>query len=213
MTIFMTRFLLKLSLVLVVAFAAFNAAARALGTLQPPNPALVGFTEGCEGKPQPCWYGIVPGVTTAEEANQIAQKQQFRQVVSGAYPLAFEPASNSGLIFIGLNYDLSQIVKGIILYFDERIRLGNVLSVTGSPDKIYIFDMLRKTKLVHHYSNSYIHIDPDGGIDRLSLYRSGVNHLTLSTTTHTRSITVLPWEGFKRPSYYCRLNPALAFCN
>lgn len=45
----MTHFLLKLSLILVAAFAVFNVAARALGTLQPPNPALAGFTEGCEG--------------------------------------------------------------------------------------------------------------------------------------------------------------------
>lgn len=64
----MTRFLLKLSLILLAAFAVFNVAARAFGTLQPPNPALAGFTEGCEGKPQPCWYGIVPGVTTEAEA-------------------------------------------------------------------------------------------------------------------------------------------------
>ncbi len=39
---------------------------RALGTTQPPNPALRGFIEGCEDQPQPCWYGIVPGVTRRE---------------------------------------------------------------------------------------------------------------------------------------------------
>lgn len=67
----MTRFLLKLSLILMSTFAVFNVAARALGTLQPPNPALAGFTEGCEGKPQPCWYGLVPGETKAETARNI----------------------------------------------------------------------------------------------------------------------------------------------
>jgi hypothetical protein len=39
-------------------------AARALGGTQPTHPALRGFTEGCEGKPQPCWYGIVPDQNT-----------------------------------------------------------------------------------------------------------------------------------------------------
>jgi hypothetical protein len=41
---------------------------RALGTAFPlvDNPDLVGFFAGCDGQPQPCWYGIIPGKTTAE---------------------------------------------------------------------------------------------------------------------------------------------------
>ena len=34
---------------------------------QPPHPALVGFDVDCENKPDPCWFGIVPGVTPIEE--------------------------------------------------------------------------------------------------------------------------------------------------
>jgi hypothetical protein len=59
----MTRVFLKLSMPLLVLFTVVGLAAPAVGGTQPTHPALWGFTEGCEGKPQPCWYGIVPGVT------------------------------------------------------------------------------------------------------------------------------------------------------
>jgi hypothetical protein len=65
------RFYLKIILLCILALLALNMAARTLGSTEPPNPALEGFTVGCEGKLQPCWYGIVPGVTTVEEATTI----------------------------------------------------------------------------------------------------------------------------------------------
>lgn len=49
----MTRFLLKLALLMILLLTITSLAARALGGTQPPNPVLGGFTEGCEGKPQP----------------------------------------------------------------------------------------------------------------------------------------------------------------
>lgn len=60
------RLYVKLILVFTLIGVAFSLVARTLGSTQPPNPALRGFTEGCEDKPQPCWYGIVPGVTKRE---------------------------------------------------------------------------------------------------------------------------------------------------
>jgi hypothetical protein len=52
-------------------FLAGSIAAKAIGSLQPPSPAMRGFIEGCEDKPQPCWYNIVPGISTVEQANKI----------------------------------------------------------------------------------------------------------------------------------------------
>jgi hypothetical protein len=64
-------FYLKRILPLTLFFLVFSLAARAVGTTQPVNPALRGFVEGCEDKSQPCWFGIVPGRTTAEQAYRI----------------------------------------------------------------------------------------------------------------------------------------------
>jgi hypothetical protein len=60
----MSRLLFKFTLVITFAFALIDLVALMLGSTQPPNPVLRGFTENCEHQPQPCWYGIVPGVTT-----------------------------------------------------------------------------------------------------------------------------------------------------
>jgi hypothetical protein len=71
------RFYLKLNLPIAIIFLGLSLAARALGTTQPPNPALSGFTEGCEDKPQPCWYGIVPGVTNWEDSLPVIEAHGF----------------------------------------------------------------------------------------------------------------------------------------
>ncbi|NWG16744.1 MAG: hypothetical protein HXY41_08925, partial [Chloroflexi bacterium] len=78
----MTRFLLIPMSLLLVVFAALSAAARAVGTWQPPNPVLTGFIADCEDKPQPCWYGIVPGVTTMHEARTVLSNQDYHFIDS-----------------------------------------------------------------------------------------------------------------------------------
>jgi len=45
--------------------------ARTVGKGQPPNPATAGFTQGCDAKPQPCWYGVVPGITSGGDAYRL----------------------------------------------------------------------------------------------------------------------------------------------
>lgn len=68
---------LKVTLILVAALMTISIGAKAVGALQPPNPALRGFVEGWEGKPQPCWYGILPEATTRADAEKIAGKLGF----------------------------------------------------------------------------------------------------------------------------------------
>jgi hypothetical protein len=65
----------------VIGFSFISTAMIALGGTQPPHPALRGFIEGCEGVPQPCWYGIVPGVTTYQQADTLLRQAGFE--VSG----------------------------------------------------------------------------------------------------------------------------------
>ncbi|MEO8608337.1 MAG: hypothetical protein ABI690_10665 [Chloroflexota bacterium] len=73
----MTNIYLKLVAPFLVVLLALAIFARLLGTAQPPNPALRGFVEGCEGQPQPCWYGIVPGVTDEETARFNVKKAGY----------------------------------------------------------------------------------------------------------------------------------------
>jgi len=83
--------LIRLAIILTIPIAllclTLSLTARALGGTQPPHPVLCGFVEGCESKLQPCWYGIVPGVTTTEEAQSLLEQYglttQVHEVHSG----------------------------------------------------------------------------------------------------------------------------------
>jgi hypothetical protein len=67
----MLRFCIHLSLLLIAVSGLLAITMSALASTQPMHPALRGFVEGCENVSQPCWYGIVPGVTSAQEADRI----------------------------------------------------------------------------------------------------------------------------------------------
>ena len=73
----MTIIYLKLVTPVLVVLVIMACVARSLGAAQPPNPALRGFVEGCEDQPQPCWYGIVPGVTDEESARSSVKKAGY----------------------------------------------------------------------------------------------------------------------------------------
>lgn len=75
----MPRLLLKCALIATGMFALMGLIARSVGGTQPLNPALHGFTEGCEDKPQPCWYGIVPDVMTMSEIEKILIKLGYKE--------------------------------------------------------------------------------------------------------------------------------------
>jgi hypothetical protein len=69
---------LRLTAPLLIFLALLTLAARTLGGHQTEHPALRGFSEECEGKPQPCWYGIVPGVTHTAEIDEALAAHGFQ---------------------------------------------------------------------------------------------------------------------------------------
>ena len=67
----MVRFYIRFSLILIVLFAVCVIMFIAVGSIQPINPALRGFVEGCEGVTTLCWHGIVSGETSLDIAQEI----------------------------------------------------------------------------------------------------------------------------------------------
>jgi hypothetical protein len=96
--------------------------ARALGSTQPPNPALQGFMEGCEGKPQPCWYGIVPGVTTVAQAKNILSNY------FNGDPNRLESSL--------CDFEIADFELDVISLTCRGVHLGDVMSVIGVPDEV-----------------------------------------------------------------------------
>jgi hypothetical protein len=135
----MTRLCFKLALPVVVTFTILAVVARALGNTQPPNPVIVGFTTGCENKPQPCWNGIVPGVTTVNEAIEILQ-------TSGWDVSRIEISSDVGFTAKKTgdetcSAETNQVVSegGPIWRYDVTCaswRVGDFLALLGKPQAI-----------------------------------------------------------------------------
>ncbi|MBI5666453.1 MAG: hypothetical protein HZC41_00475 [Chloroflexi bacterium] len=135
----MTRFFLKLIPVVLIAFLVTNAAARALGTLQPTHPALEGMLDGCQSKTQPCWYGIVPGKTDVQEARNILLSHRLRPVRSApvySYFARTTVAAGGCDVELFSAYPF-QKVSSVRLQKCSHLALGDILAVVGIPDALH----------------------------------------------------------------------------
>ncbi|MBZ0281780.1 MAG: hypothetical protein K8L97_13660 [Anaerolineae bacterium] len=209
----MIRIYLRLAIPLLAIFIALNIAARAFGSTQAPNPVLRGFTEGCEGKPQPCWYGIVPGVTSLAEADRIIRQQNFikRQ---NTIVVIYDTFSNSPIssLTIGISASQPDKVQGLALDLTENIRLGDLLIQFDEPDWIDIHDNFRLTDLIYASENGTISL------------RTGIQSRFYPFQQNFEAIGLLPvkpiyenysynWYGFMPSWRYCQRRPLAAFCN
>ena len=113
-------------------------AAKGFGSLQPPHPILQGFTQGCEGKPQPCWYGIEPTTASWSEVIHNLKQAAFTVTermdkVTGLTSIeGFNETSNCSVRF---NYGGSQAGGGRII-LDCPIQLGDYILIAGAPETI-----------------------------------------------------------------------------
>src|SRR5689334_13487986 len=93
------NFYLRLIAALQILFIVCGFAMNSLGSTQPTPSAFRGFVEGCEGIPQPCWYGILPGTTELNDALIMLQDRNFELHYSGSnYSEYIQPQSDDGCI-------------------------------------------------------------------------------------------------------------------
>ncbi len=108
------RLLLKLSLLVVPALTITILVARMFGSTQPPNSFVSGFNDNCEYQAQPCWYGIIPGTTTIDQAKT--------DLLNAGYSID----STSTLQLSATKPTDNDCQKTIIL-FDSRVKQINIL--------------------------------------------------------------------------------------
>jgi len=217
----MTRFLLKLAILLAFVLTFTSLAARALGSMQPPNPALRGFTEGCKNKPQPCIYGIVPGLTTIHDAQKQVERLGYDLYSSEEKILHYsnlvgsrkktEPCSN-----IHLRNDNNLIVYNIFFVGCDGLTIGE-LSFLGFPER-----MLQGPELLIQIGEYSVIQISQYGFKNGEFYlkewspNSIVNNLDIGSSTSGAHIALelagFNWRGFLPYWRYCQLEPTSSDC-
>lgn len=205
----MPRFLLALTVTLTTLTFALALTARTWGETQPPHPALRGFVEGCEGKPQPCWYGIVPFQTTFEGVRSIAEREGW---------IELSPDPNKGFAWLDyLRYrvtslsetcefafgsdpesDTTQVVEITLircpLRFADVLKaytdINGILVRPGVDFSEVFFDQLHVVAVFDGYLTPFLEV---------TLYIR-----TYNITENMGTVTMLNWEGFKTWHEYCR---------
>jgi hypothetical protein len=187
-----------------VVIVCLNLTVRAVGNTQPPLPVLQPFLDGCEGKPQPCWYGVMPGTTTEQETYELmafAGTPRLANLLSGeGYSIIFrfpEPSFYCNAIFF---------VRDVIVYRaefslcrDRDIRVGDLAAlldgqqiVVSMPPNELIYDGVSMN--IEEWPNLYRH----------------VTYLTLLAPTS--DYPRYPWHGYISRWRYCQLVPYFPRC-
>jgi hypothetical protein len=237
----LTRFVLRLIPMLLLSCLSLSLVARAIGTTQPPNPALRGFVEGCKDKPQPCWYGLVPGVTSEKEAVELMVKANYtpKLTLSPSSDFFRDTCLDSGIPacyvsdnlvpgYVELIWDrcgeLGDCTEKMEIYGvsgsfgDYEVRLGDLIVATELP--VYIRHMCGWMHLEYQSATSLgIAYHRDGSfifycpsMQRISpMYPIRRLELRLLMDDSTNDIDY-SWHGFIPRWRYCKLKPELAQC-
>jgi hypothetical protein len=202
---------LKAIFVLIILFLTVAIAAKAIGSFQPINPALRGFIEGCEDKPQPCWYGIMPGVTTLEEARNILEKLGY--TLEDNLPLnGLEiPIPPDELCIIDIRYfpygDRVGKISALLFYQCPNLTYFDMLAALGRPDAV--------VQVSEPISLWYVQ-------GRLEIsdwnWAKGPAPVRLFLLFHQNpSVDIVHWEaswhGFVPRWRYCQFEPEFGYCS
>jgi hypothetical protein len=213
----MAHFSLRLLILLCSAFLLLTLVARALGQAQPPKPALAGFVEGCEGKPLPCWYGIVPGKTTVHDAAAILARAGYKiHYASGQ--LEARPVSITGC---ELELPYSDI-GDVVLQFSVRqcgpLQLGDFINILGPPTILYscyyysLYDRMPTLNLQYAGTYLYRKVSEKERFNRLALPTPYIKIEAISFSGLVLSGGI-DWHGFIAYWRYKQLEPsAVNYC-
>lgn len=186
----MSLTLLKAVSIFLIFLVTIIYAACALGAALPPNPALSGFSENCQNKPQPCWYGVLPGVTPLSDVLKMFEQRTF-QVFEHVNPqlghneyVVMNPQDHTSCVstLVPVGEDAT-----ILRLACPEIRLGDMLAAFGKPDAVY-------GTLLYYHSGLIILIHTFSAYD-------GIEFIYLNQKNAFPDCTY-PWSGFATPWRY-----------
>jgi hypothetical protein len=203
-----TRQYITLSLIVLLTSIGLTEAALVIGALQPLNPMLIGFSESCTDKPQPCWFGIVPGVTTAEEVHQILTLKHYTlppppEVARLPIRPIYEAPPKSQWCNAYMIFDDDERVQFLQLMDCVDIQIGDATGVFGRPDAI---TLRAGADFLLYEMNFSIALE----VARATTARGRVKSIILFASSQRLEVPSVAWHGFAPEWYYQRLEAGAA---
>jgi hypothetical protein len=194
-----------------------------LGKMQPPNPALRGFLQDCDGQSQPCWNGILLGKTTTEQAIAAVERAGYR-VYSRTQDNVYFSVDDTGnddsglcgriVLFPG---SYRSVINKLTVLDCSTVTIGDIAFMafpTGlwqAPTSEYYIslgaNLLGVTRSCGSAPSglSCLSISPHTKLHQLSLSES-------TAITHAAAHQGSRWYGFAPKWRYCHLTPRMAGC-
>ncbi len=193
----MRPFTFRLTCSCLVGFALLACIFRAVGAGQSSHAALAGFRDGCLTADHPCWYGIVPKITSVEAAQTILARNGFHFRSAGGWRnqhfQTFEPDTPETNCHVRFE-DSGGHVTALYLS-DCSLRLGDLMLTSGIPDSLCM-QQIGHFGVVYSQNDSMIVMIAHKGmftpLSTIEYIRMNPNLGFLSTR----------WRGFRLPSVY-----------
>ncbi|MBI1281151.1 MAG: hypothetical protein GC179_23700 [Anaerolineaceae bacterium] len=134
----MIRYIFRLILFSGIVLSSISLAAKIVGKSRVLHPVITGLDTDCEGKPQPCWYGVVLGETTAKDVMAIFSPlgdRFFDNTTKGQLEI-FKTTLGGCFAQFVCGRGGSTVINEIILTNCARVRLGDLLARYGEPETL-----------------------------------------------------------------------------
>ncbi len=192
----------RLLCVLVAFLLILTTVMQLLGGLEPPHPALEGFISGCDDKPQPCWYGIVVGVTTWEEAQPILQAAGY-----AASPTNDAPRPDLCDLDTGVASGETRTITIMQFVPCPGLRLGDVVQMFGPPDKLTTLHDYNYPLLVYEHA-----FDISVAVPQTNSLYAPIFSVEMWADGPDMIGDLANWRGYLRHERYCQYEPEILYC-
>ena len=212
----MNRFFLSIAFALFSGLGVIAIVTCVMGEFRRLHPVIAGLGSKCEGKSQPCWYGVTLGESTAEDVKAI-----FERFGDSFYdnPTKFQLEifkTTLGGCFAQFIYGRgeSRIIKEIILTNCARVRLGDVLARYGEPETLGTNVSCDRFHAIIQHDNYFIEYPADGiiaVINRPTIFRPWLslqgNVIQLYLVKPRQTNGRKTWAGMVSFERFSRLHP------
>ncbi len=132
----MSRMLLTYAILIIFVLTLIGFVIRTFATTQRPPVVMRGFTEDCTDQPQPCWYGIVPGITTSADLQEKVSRIGYSIDSISTRQLDASLTMPDSCQRLSIQFEL--YVQQVKIKLCNAVLLGDFVRQFGQPDNVLL---------------------------------------------------------------------------